>query len=63
MSTMSEHAEKGSPVGAVIMVLIIAGLVTFGIGLMNDGDTTSAAMAGGLLLLVGVYAVFGLAKD
>jgi hypothetical protein len=63
MRTMSEHAEKGSPVGAAIMVLIIVGLVTFGIGLMNDGDTASAAMAGGLLLLIGVYAVFGLAKD
>jgi hypothetical protein len=60
---MSEHVEKGSPIGASIMVIIIAGLVTFGIGLMNDGDTASAAMAGGLLLLVGLFAVFGLARD
>jgi hypothetical protein len=60
---MSEHTQKGSPIGALIMVLVIAGLATFGIGLLNDGDTTSAAMAGGLLLLIGVYAVFGLAKD
>lgn len=60
---MTDHAQKGSPVGAVIMVLIIAGLMTFGIGLMNEGDTASAAMAGGLLLLIGLYGVFGLAKD
>jgi len=60
---MSEHAETGHPWGGAIMVGIIAGLVTFGIGLMNDGDTTSASMAGGLLLFVGMYAVFGLARD
>ena len=60
---MSEHAEKGHPLAGVIMVLIISGLVSYGIGLMNDGDTASAAVAGGLLLLMGVYAVFALAKD
>ena len=35
---MSEHSEtKNSVVGAVIMLLIIAGLVTLGIGAMNSG--------------------------
>jgi hypothetical protein len=60
---VSEHAEKGHPLAGVIMVLIITGLVTLGIGKMNDGDTTSAAIAGALLLAPGLYAVFSLAKD
>jgi hypothetical protein len=60
---VSEHAEKGHPVAGVIMVLIIAGLVVLGIGKMNNGDTASAAAAGVLLLISGLYAVFGLAKD
>lgn len=60
---MSEHAQKGHPIAGLIMVLIIAGLVTWGIGLMNDGDVASAAMAGVLLLGVGAFAVLALARD
>ena len=59
---MSEHVEKGHPLGAVIMVAIISGLVTYGIGLMNNGDVASASAAGVLLFATGLYAVFGLAK-
>lgn len=59
---MSEHVEKGHPLGAVIMVAIICGLVTYGIGLMNNGNIAAAAAAGVLLFFSGLYAVFGLAK-
>ena len=52
---MSEHAEKGHPIGAVIMVAIISGL-------MNNGDVASASAAGVLLFGTGLYAVFGLAR-
>ncbi len=61
---MSEHAEtKNSAIGAIVMLLIIAGLTTWGIGLMNDGALAAAAIAGLLLFLVGLYAVFALGKD
>lgn len=61
---MSEHSEnKQASIGAIVMLLIIAGLVTWGIGLMNNGAYTSAAGAGLLLFLFGLYAVFALGKD
>ena len=61
---MSEHVEtKKGPVGAVIVLLILAGLVTWGIGLMNDGNVGAAAISGGLLFLIGLYATFVLGKD
>lgn len=60
---MSEHAEKGHPLAGIIMVAIIAGLVTYGIGLMNDGNMGAAAVSGGLLFLIGLYATLVLGKD
>ena len=60
---MSEHAEKGHPLAGIIMVAIIAGLVTFGIGAMNDGNMLAASMGGILLFLVGLYATLVLGKD
>lgn len=61
---MSEHSDnKQASIGAIVMLLIIAGLVTWGIGLMNNGDVTSAAAAGVLLFLFGLYSVFVLGKD
>jgi hypothetical protein len=60
---MSEHAEKGHPIGAVIMVVIIAGLVSWGISLMNDGNIVACSVAGVILALLGVYVVFGLGPD
>lgn len=60
---MSEHSEKGHPIGALIMVLIIAGLVSWGISLMNNGDIVSCSVAGVILALFGVYVVFGLGPD
>ncbi len=59
---MSEHAEKGHPLAGIIMVAIIAGLVTYGISLMNDGNIARHAVAGVLLFLVGLYATLVLGK-
>ncbi len=60
---MSEHAEKNHPLAGIIMVAIIAGLVTFGIGIMNDGNVGGAAIGGVLLFLVGLYATLVLGKE
>lgn len=64
---MSEHTEhsdnKQASIGAIVMLLILAGLVVLGIGTMNGGDTVSALIPGALLFLVGLYAVFALGKD
>lgn len=60
---MSEHSSKGHTIAAFIMVLIIAGLATWGFGLMNGGDTVSASVVGVLLFAIGAYAVLGLGKD
>lgn len=61
---MSDHAHsKNSTVGAVIMLLVLVGLVVAGIGLMNGGAYASAALAGGLLFLFGLYTVLVLGKE
>lgn len=61
---MSDHAHsKSHPVGAVILLLILAGLVVWGIGLMNGADYVGAAMAGGLLFLFGLYTVLVLGRE
>lgn len=60
---MSEHAEsKTSPIAAVIMLLVIAGLVVWGIGLMNSGAYVSAGVAGLLLFLTGLVMVLRIGK-
>ena len=60
---MSEHAEsKTSPVAAVIMLLIIVGLVVYGIGLMNSGEYAGAGLAGVLLLATGLVMVLKIGK-
>lgn len=60
---MSEHAEsKTSPVAAIIMLLIIAGLVVFGIGLMNSADYFGSGIAGVLLFLTGLVMVLKVGK-
>lgn len=61
---MSEHEHsKNASVGAIIMMLIIAGLVVWGIGLMNDANYVGAAVAGGLLFLFALYSVLALGKE
>lgn len=64
MSEHSEHSDnKQASIGAIVMLLIIAGLVVLGIGTMNGGDTASALIPGALLFLFGLYGVFALGKD
>lgn len=61
---MSDHGHsKTSPVGAVIMLLILTGLVVWGIGLMNNAAYAAAGAAGGLLFLFGLYTVLVLGKE
>ena len=61
---MSENGHsRNDAIGGIVMLLIIAGLVTWGIGVMNDGAIMSAAGAGILLFLFGLYAVFSLGKE
>lgn len=61
---MSEHADtKNSTFAAIVVMLIIAGLVTWGIGLMNSGAYLEAAAAGGLLFAFGLYACLVLGRD
>lgn len=60
---MSEHTEKAHPVGAVIMVLILAVLSALGLSLMNEGETVGLAIAGVMFVVVGLIAVFILGRD
>jgi protein-S-isoprenylcysteine O-methyltransferase Ste14 len=61
---VSEHVEtKKGPVGAVIVLLVLAGLVTWGIGLMNSNDYMASGAAGVLLFFFGLYTVFVLGKE
>jgi hypothetical protein len=60
---MSEHVEKGHPIGAVIMVLILTVLSVLGLSLMNSGQTVGLGIAAALFLVVGLIAVFVLGKD
>ena len=58
------HAEsQNSTFAAILVALIISGLTVWGIGLMNNADYTSAAMAGGLLFLFSLFVIFSLGKD
>lgn len=58
----SHHAEAVHPVGAVIMVVILAVLFALLIGIMNEGDTTALVVSGVIFGAFGLYAVFGLGK-
>ncbi len=60
---MSEHAHKVHPVPAVIMVLLIAALVGFGISLMNEGQAVGCAIAAVIAALFGVFAVLVLGRE
>ena len=60
---MSEHTEKTHPVGAVIMVLILAALCMAGLSLMNEGETVGLAIGGVMFVVVGFIAVFILGRD
>ena len=60
---MSEHAAKDHPLAGIIMVAIIAGLVAYGLGIMNDGNMVAASLGGVLLFLVGLYTTLVLGKE
>lgn len=60
---MSEHApSKTHPVGAIVMLLILAGLVAWGIGLMNDGNYVASGVAALLLFVTGLILVIKVGK-
>lgn len=60
---MSEHAPTTThPIGAIVMLLIFAGLVTWGIGLMNDGNYVASGAAALLLFLTGLVMVLKVGK-
>ena len=58
---MSEHPAKGHALEGIIMVLIIAGLMTYVFN-MASSDVVGAVGVGVLLVAVGVYAVLGLGR-
>ena len=61
---MSEHTEsKKSTVAGLILALVIAALVTWGIGLMNNADYVSAGIAGVLLFAFSAFMMLGPGKD
>ncbi|MHB1067388.1 MAG: hypothetical protein ACYC2Z_08185 [Candidatus Nanopelagicales bacterium] len=60
---MSEHAAKGHPVGAFILLAVICLLAAWGLGLMNGGDIRLGAGGAALLFLFGAYAIVGLGPD
>ena len=60
---MSEHATKGHPVGAFILLAIICLLAAWGFGLMNGGDFRLGAAGAALLFLFGTYVIVALGPD
>jgi hypothetical protein len=60
---VSDHPAKGHTIAAIIMVLIIAGLATWGFGIMNQGNTAAASAVGVLLAGIGLFGVLRLARD
>jgi hypothetical protein len=60
---VSEHSAKGHTVAGFIMVLIIAGLMTWLFAVMNSGDTLGPVLAGLLLVFVGGYAILGMGRN
>lgn len=60
---MSDHApSKTSPIAAIVMLLIIAGLVAWGIGLMNSAVYGPAGGAALILFLFGLVMVLKVGK-
>ena len=60
---MSEHAESRTwPVAGIIMLLILTGLVVWGIGLMNDGNYVGSGIAGALLFGLGLVMMLKIGK-
>lgn len=55
------HAEKGHPIGAVIMVLIIVGLMVYFLGFADS--IAASLLTVPFTLGIGLYAVFGLGRD
>ena len=45
------------------MLLVLAGLVVWGIGLMNSADYVSAGLAGAILFVFGLYTVLVLGRE
>jgi hypothetical protein len=60
---MSEHPASGHAIAGILMVLIIAGLATWGFSIMNSGAILPAAVAGVILAGFGSYAVLALGPD
>lgn len=60
---MSEHAHKAHPAPAVVMVLVIAALVTWGMIVMNPDHVVGGYVAGVLLALFGAFAVLVLGRE
>ncbi len=60
---MSEHAHKAHPVPAVILVLILAGLIGYGISLMNAGQTFGSVVVAAIFALFGIFAVLVLGRE
>ncbi len=54
------HAEKSHPIGALIMVLLIAGLMYWILGM--SAGAASAALTLPFTIGFGLYVVFGLAR-
>ena len=60
---MSEHAPTTThPIGAIVLLLILCGLVAWGIGLMNDGNYVASGVAALLLFLTGLVMVLKVGK-
>lgn len=60
---MSEHPTKSSPVAAVIVLIVIAGLLAWIVGLGNSMQPAAVIIGGLLFLGFGIYVLAALAKD
>lgn len=60
---MSEHAHKAHPAPAIVLIVVIAALLTWGVAIMNPDYLVGSLIAGALLVVFGCFTVLVLGRE